>query len=79
MCVVCRQQQGGGGGHDAGVVHAGEQEERAHPTTEPALSAVRLNVSLLHTNRHHTYSFNYLSWFWQDFFLNTRLIFCAVE
>lgn len=35
-----RQQQGGGGGHDAGVVHAGQQEERTHQKTEPALSAV---------------------------------------
>ena len=39
--MSCRKQQGGGGGHDAGVVHAGQQEERPHQTTEPALPAVR--------------------------------------
>lgn len=48
---VCRQQQGGGGGHDAGVVHAGQQEERPHQETEPTLSAVRsrrvLTLSLI--------------------------------
>lgn len=42
MFLFLRKQQGGGGGHDAGVVHAGQQEERPHQETEPALSAVRI-------------------------------------
>lgn len=41
VCVYFRKQQGGGGGHDAGVVYVGQQEERPHQETEPALSAVR--------------------------------------
>lgn len=40
ICVFFRQQQGGGGSHDAGVVYVGQQEERSHPQTEPALPAV---------------------------------------
>ena len=40
LCHFSRQQQGGGGGHDAGVVHAGQQEERPDQEAEPALSAV---------------------------------------
>lgn len=46
FCALSRQQQGGGGGHDAGVVHAGQQEERPHQETEPALSAVRTVLPL---------------------------------
>ena len=51
VSVPCREQQGGGGGHDAGVVHAGQQEERPHQTTEPALPAVRQTHTHTHTRQ----------------------------
>ena len=54
VSVPCREQQGGGGGHDAGVVHAGQQEERPHQTTEPALPAVRQTHTHTHTHDKHS-------------------------
>lgn len=42
LVVFCRKQQRGRGGHDARMVHVGEQEECTHQETEPALSTVRL-------------------------------------